>query len=379
MKRIFGVSLLLLLIVISGCGSNKLTPKATITGVVYENSSSALSIVSDTAAMIVTPLVPSSDGVYQPATVNHTFVDLSNGEFVLNNLPTDRCYLLMITYIRDTDDPAPLTTYIKVSDISQIEQPIKIYPQDWAAGRLTFDLLRNFLDVKMAHDSFVANYDAIYDTIRTGCSNADSSFTSWLNNTSAFYSYLEARSINPAAFSQQLSDMIQTALVDLADEDYDLRFTLEQYHSDAAPNWDDNFDLFSDHDFDEDISDPGEVDLSYVSAARQLKTDESAVIHFRVVLKDDVSLETPADLSLVFRSLDSLAPERTYTLTVGSTTNRVYLVEIPETDLVGLYQDTNGYYLAQVVSSAAINWPTSGYSTSDLDRTPPFLFNLEEN
>ncbi|HPT67986.1 MAG TPA: hypothetical protein PLI94_08105 [Bacillota bacterium] len=383
MKRVFGTGLLLLLLVMAGCGGgSNLTPKIAISGTIYQDSSNPLNLTTG-GAMEVTPLVPSTGGLSQPATVNGTTVNLSNGQFVLNNIPADRCYLLKITYKRSADDPLPLTTYIKANAKDQERLEIIVTPQDWAAGRLAFDLLRNFLDTRLDHNAFIANYDGFFSAIKDNCTSP--SFSTWLADTNAFYSYLQNVTVDVSPMASALNNMLQATLVDLDDEDDDLRFILKQYNGDEAPNkWLSDYWIMEDNDYDERISAIGTVNVYRLYAVRQIPTGGPSVIHFRLELYSKRSLTNPAELCLAFRSPASLTPEYTCTFVPASSdsSNKVYYAQVTEDDLTEVYEvykDENGYYLAQVIPNAALNWPSSDYTSIDLDRSSPFLFKLEAN
>jgi len=364
----------------AGCGGgSNLTPKIAISGTIYQDSSNPLNLTTG-GAMEVTPLVPSTGGLSQPATVNGTTVNLSNGQFVLNNIPADRCYLLKITYKRSADDPLPLTTYIKANAKDQERLEIIVTPQDWAAGRLAFDLLRNFLDTRLDHNAFIANYDDFFSAIKANCTSP--SFSTWLADTNAFYSYLQNVTVDVSPMASALNNMLQATLVDLDDEDDDLRFILKQYNGDEAPNkWLSDYWIMEDNDYDERISAIGTVNVYRLYAVRQIPTDGPSVIHFRLELYSKRSLTNPAELCLAFRSPASLTPEYTCTFVPASSdsSNKVYYAQVTEDDLTGVYKDENGYYLAQVIPNAALNRTSSDYTIIDLDRSSPFLFKLEAN
>ena len=324
--------------------------------------------------MTVQPLAASSTGLYEVEDVNNVNVNLSNGSFTLRQVPLDRRMVLRISYKRTVNDEHPMITWFTFEP-DENQTSIVITPRQWAAHRLTFDLLRNYLDTTFHRYMYGTEYDDLYSTIYGLSTNPD--FTAWRTGASNYQNYLESiwSQLTLASLRTPLNNIFQTALND--DTYVELPRIITQTE---AFNWSSSEIIIDERDDRDDfqsalLSNPDiykEFNIREVRALQQVTPDLNQ-IHFRVAISKSSTL---SNFSLVIRGANLSPVVKTLTLTDQVDSKlKFYTTKFTLSELESIVANGDGYYLLQVVPSISTT-DIGDYSVIEKDRTKSIYFKL---
>jgi hypothetical protein len=382
LKKAIGISLLFILIItIGGCSTSNhnLSPRITINFTVYQDENNPLSIANPgQASMTVQPLAASRAGLYEVEDVEKVNdVNLSTGTFTLRQVPLDRRMVLRISYKRNPNDEHPMITWFTFEP-NENQTSIVITPRQWAAHRLTFDLLRNYLDKTFDQYMFGTDYDDLYSTIYGLSTNPD--FTAWRNDASNYQSYLESiwNQLTLASVRNPLNNIFKATLND------DSRVELPKVITETDTfNWSSSWGLSEvviddGVDFQSSLlSNPDvykDFNVKIVRAVQQV-TPELDQILFRVAISKSSTL---SDFSLVIRGVNLTPIVKTLTLTdQDDKHSKFYITKIALSELESIGVSEDGYYLLQVVPSISA-LDIGDYSVIEKDRTKSIYFKLSD-